>query len=478
MPEAITEISLNKLPPYNLEAEQSVLGACLKSAEAFAKSLEVLGEEEFYKSSHRKIFKAMQELFEANDPIDILALAEVLRKKNDLEAAGGLEYLDILEDFVPTATAVVHHAKIVREKKILRDLIETATEIATTSYGDSEEVDLILDRAEQSIFQISEKRTRRSFFSLKEVVKENFVSIEKLFESPGMVTGVPTGFTDLDHITSGLQPSDLIIIAGRPSMGKTSFALDIARHAALHGDITTALFSLEMSREQLGLRLLCAEARINSSKLRTGYIARQDWPKLTAAAGRLSEANMFIDDSPALSTLDIRARARRLAAEQPLGLLIVDYLQLMHSRSQSESRQLEVSEISRGLKALAKELNVPVVALSQLSRAVENRTDKRPLLSDLRESGSIEQDADVVAFIYRDEVYHPEGEHVGTAEILIRKQRNGPIGDVRLRFENECTRFYNLSSKDEVDAGLPPEAFSEDEVDAGLPPDTFSEEDE
>ncbi len=444
---AVSDLALSKLPPYSMEAEQSVLASCLKSQEAVAKTLEVLGEEDFYKSSHKKIYIAMLDLFEANDPIDVLSLAEKLRKKSELDAVGGMDYLDFLEDFVPTATAVLHHAKIVREKKVLRELIETATQIVTDSYSNAEDVDQILDRAEQSIFQISEKRSNRSFFSLQEVVKSNFVSIEKLVENPGMVTGVSTGFLDLDNLTAGLQPSDLVIIAARPSMGKTSFALDIARHAALHERVPTAIFSLEMSKEQLGLRMLCAEARINSAKLRTGYLAKSDWPKLTQAASRLSEAAMYIDDTPALSSLDIRARARRLAAEQKLGLIIVDYLQLMHGRANTESRQLEVSEISRGLKALAKEVNVPIVALSQLSRGVESRTDKRPLLSDLRESGSIEQDADVVAFIYRDEVYNPEGDQVGIAEILIRKQRNGPIGDVKLHFENDHTRFYNLSGQ-------------------------------
>jgi len=448
MTQAVTDISLSKLPPYNLEAEQSVLGACFKSLEAVAKSLEVVADGDFYKSSNQKIFMAMRDLFEANEPIDVLTVADKLRKKNELEAVGGIDALDFLEGYVPTAQAVVHHAKIVREKKILRDLIETATEIVANSYGDSGDVDLILDRAESAIFQISERKIKRNFYSLKDVVKENFTSIEKLFESPGMVTGVETGFTDLDNMTAGLQPSDLIILAARPSMGKTSFALDIARFAALHGNVPTAFFSLEMSKEQLGMRMLCAEARVNSSKLRTGYIAKSDWPKLTAAAGRLSEAKLFIDDSPALNSLDIRTRTRRLTAEHDLGLIIVDYLQLMQGRGQTESRQLEVSEISRGLKGLAKEINVPILALSQLSRAVESRTDKRPMLSDLRESGAIEQDADVVAFIYRDEVYNPEGDQVGMAEILIRKQRNGPIGDIKLHFESEYTRFYNFSDQD------------------------------
>jgi replicative DNA helicase len=448
MTQAVTDISLSKLPPYNLEAEHSILGACFKSVEAVAKSLEVVADDDFYKSSNQKIFQAIRDLFEVNEPIDVLTVADKLRKKGELEAIGGIDTLDFIEGFVPTGQAVVHHAKIVREKKILRDLIETATEIVTTSYGGSEDADLILDRAESAIFQISERKVKRNFYSLKDVVKENFVAIEKLFESPGMVTGVETGFTDLDNMTAGLQPSDLIILAARPSMGKTSLALDIARFAALHGNVPTAFFSLEMSKEQLGMRMLCAEARVNSSKLRTGYIAKSDWPKLTAAAGRLSEAKLFIDDSPALNSLDVRTRTRRLAAEHDIGLIIIDYLQLMQGRGGTESRQLEVSEISRGLKGLAKEINVPIIALSQLSRAVESRTDKRPMLSDLRESGAIEQDADVVAFIYRDEVYNPDGDDLGTAEILIRKQRNGPIGEVKLHFEHEYTRFYNFSDKD------------------------------
>ena len=450
MAQAVSQISLDKLPPYNLEAEQSVIGACFKAEDALSKALEVLSEEDFYKASHRTIFRNMRALFEINQPIDMLSLADRMRQNNELESSGGINYLSQLEDFVPTATAVPHHAKLVRDKKILRDLITTATEIVTNSYNESDGAEEILDLAEKSIFEISEKRTRRSFFSLNEVVKENFKSIEKLIDQPGMVTGVPTGFSDFDNKTSGLQPSDLIIIAARPSMGKTSFALDIARYASLHANISTAMFSLEMSKGQLGMRMLCAEARVNSSKLRTGYLASSDWPRLSNAGEKLANAKMFIDDSGALSLLDVRARARRLKAEEPsLGLIIIDYLQLMQSRGKTESRQLEVSEISRGLKSLAKEINVPVVALSQLSRAVESRTDKRPMLSDLRESGSIEQDADVVAFIYRDEVYNPDTPDAGLAEILIRKQRNGPIGDVRLQFENQYTRFYNLASGEE-----------------------------
>jgi replicative DNA helicase len=458
MADALTEISLNKLPPYNKEAEQSVLGSCLHSGDAIAKALEVLSEEDFYKAANKKIFVVMREQFEANEPIDVLALADRLRKKDELDNVGGLEYLSLLEDYVPTATAVSHHAKILREKKILRDLIQTATDIVSNSYSDRDDVDTLLDKAEQSIFEISEKRTKASFFKLPDIIRENVSNLEKLSMKPGMVTGVSSGFTDLDNLTAGFQPSDLIILAARPSMGKTSFALDIARYVSLHEKIPTAMFSLEMSKQQLGVRLLCSQARVDSSKVRTGYLAKSDWPKLHEAGSKLSEAKMFIDDSAALSVLDVRARARRLAAEQPLGLIIIDYLQLMQGRGGTESRQLEVSDISRGLKALAKEINVPIIALSQLSRAVESRTDKRPMLSDLRESGSIEQDADVVMFIYRDVVYNPETDDPGKTEILIRKQRNGPIGDIRLHFENQFTRFFDRAERNDA----PPEGNSPD----------------
>ncbi len=349
MPESVAQIALNKLPPYNLEAEQSVLGACLKSNEAFARGLEILSEDDFYKSSHQKIFSSLRRLFEENIPIDILTLTERLRQDKGLDETGGLEYLRFLEDAVPTASAITHHAQIVKQKKILRDLIQTANDIVSNSYNEFESVEEILDKAEKSIFEISDKRTSRNFAGISEVVKQNIHSVVKLSQAPGVVTGVATGFLDLDRLTTGLQPTDLIILAGRPSMGKTSFALDIARHAALHAKAGTAIFSLEMSKEQLVNRMLCAEARVDSNKLRTGYLAKSDWPKIHNAGGRLAEANIFIDDSGSLSGLEIRARARRLAAEHPLGLIIVDYLQLMHSPGSKDNRQLEISEISRGL---------------------------------------------------------------------------------------------------------------------------------
>ena len=448
MADALNDVGFKKLLPHSVEAERYVLGACLKSKDVFAKALETLEGEDFYKNSSKKIFAAMSNLFESSEEIDILTLSERLRKDGDLEVVGGMDFLDHLDDLAPTSGALTHHVNIVRDKRVLRDLINSATNIVNQGYEDSEEVQVLLDKAETSIFQISEKKSKRTFFTIKEVLNESFESIEKLFERPGLVTGVETGFVDLDRITSGLQPSDLIIIAGRPSMGKTSLALDIARFAALRRNIPTAIFSLEMSKEQLGLRLLCSEARVDSQKVRTGFLGKLDWPKLTEAGSKLSEAPIFIDDTPAVSSLDVRAKARRLYAEHKIGLIVIDYLQLMHSTKNSETRQLEISEISRGIKALAKELNVPIIALSQLSRGVENRTDKRPLLSDLRESGSIEQDADVVIFIYRDEVYNPDGGQEGKAEILIRKQRNGPIGDAHIAFLKDYTRFENLEEGD------------------------------
>lgn len=457
MADALNEIGLKKLLPHSVEAERYVLGACLKSNDVFARALETLEGEDFYKISSKKIFAAMSDLFEASEEIDILTLSERLRKNGDLETVGGMDFLDYLDDLAPTSGALTHHAKIVRDKRVLRDLINSATDIVNQGYDDSEDVETLLDQAETSIFEISEKKSKRTFFPIKEVLNKSIEAIEKLFERPGLVTGVETGFVDLDRMTSGFQPSDLIILAARPSMGKTSFALDIARFAAANRSIPTAIFSLEMSKEQLGLRMLCSEARVDSSKVRTGYLGKNDWPKLTQAGSKLAEAPIFIDDTAAVSVLDVRAKARRLYSEHKVGLIIIDYLQLMHSSKHSESRQLEISEISRGLKALAKELNVPIVALSQLSRAVESRTDKKPLLSDLRESGSIEQDADVVMFIYRDEVYNEEAEE-GRAEILIRKQRNGPIGEANLAFIKEYTRFENLEERD-----MPPEMIEADD---------------
>ena len=393
------DLSLQKVPPQNLEAEQTVLGAILLENAALNKVLEILTREDFYRESHRKIFRAILDLSDQNEAIDAITLTDYLRRKSSLESVGGATYISELLNCTPTAANVRHHAKIVREKALLRNLITIATEIVTEAYDERDNIDDLLDQAEHKIFAISDRRPGSSFVNMKEAVKQGFDLIERLYEKKELVTGVSTGFTDLNKLTAGYQPSDLIIIAGRPSMGKTAFALCTAQHVAIEQRGTVAIFSLEMSKEQLVLRMLCAEARVDAQKLRTGFLSREDWEKLTRSAGRLSEASIFIDDSASSSILEIRAKARRLKAEHDLNLVIVDYLQLVRGSGDAENREKEISEISRSLKALAKELRVPVVALSQLSRAVESRTERRPILADLRESGAIEQDADVVVFI-------------------------------------------------------------------------------
>ena len=360
---------------------------------------------------------------------------------------GGIEYLNFLVNSVPTAANIAYYAKIIKEKSILRKLINRATEIINLGFGDAGDVDESLDRAERLIFEISEDRVRPSFFPIKDIIKASFKTIENLYEKKQLITGVPTGFTKLDDLTSGLQPSDLIIVAGRPSMGKTALALNITNNAAIEGGIPSAIFSLEMAKEQLALRLLCSEAKVDAHRLRGGFLSETDWPKLTRAAGSLSEAPIFIDDTPGLTVLEMRAKSRRLKAEHNLGLVVVDYLQLMRGRANSETREQEISDISRSLKALAKELRLPVIALSQLNRKVEDRGDRRPQLADLRESGAIEQDADVIIFLYRDEVYNrsEDNPHKGKAEIIVGKQRNGPTDKFELAFLDKYTCFENLS---------------------------------
>ncbi|MBI3610031.1 MAG: replicative DNA helicase [Nitrospirae bacterium] len=436
--------SLNKVPPQNIEAEQAVLGAILIDNASLNKALEIIGPEDFYRDSHRKIFSAVLDLNERNEVVDLITLTDQLRKKNELETVGGAAYLSSIVNSIPTAANIRQHARIIHEKAVLRNLIEVATDIVGQGYDDRARVEELLDYAERSVFGISERKLKPSFVAVKEIIKGSFETIERLYEKKERVTGVATGFTELDDMTSGLQPSDLIVIAGRPSMGKTALALGIAQHLGIEKRGTAAIFSLEMSKEQLVMRMLCSEARVDAHKLRSGYLGRADWPKLTTAAGRLTEARIFIDDTPALSVLEMRAKARRLKAEHGLDLVIVDYLQLMRGRGDADNREQEISEISRSLKALAKELQLPVVAMSQLSRAVENRADRRPVLADLRESGAIEQDSDIVLFIYRDEVYHPSDENKGIADIIIGKQRNGPIGNIQLTFLDKYTRFENL----------------------------------
>jgi replicative DNA helicase len=452
------DIANHKIPPQNLEAEQSVIGGILLENEAISKVLEILIPDDFYRESHRKIFHSMIQLFEKNEPIDLITLTNQLKGANQLEAIGGSVYLSSLVDSIPTAANITYYARIVKEKAILRRLIATATEIVSRGYENEGDVEDLLDQAEKNIFQITESQIKPSFFKIKSLLKESFKTIEKLYESQEIVTGVPSGFTEIDKLTSGFQPSDLIIIAGRPSMGKTAFCLNIAQHIAIEKNVPVALFSLEMSKEQLVLRMLCSEARVDAHRVRGGFLGETDWPKLTRAAGTLSEAPIFIDDTPALSVLELRAKARRIMAEHSLGVVMVDYLQLMRGRGYSgrgrggtESREQEISDISRSLKALAKELHIPVIALSQLNRRVEERQNKRPQLADLRESGAIEQDADVIAFIYRDEVYDrsEDNQNKGIAEVIIGKQRNGPVGDVKLAFIDKYASFENLAWKNE-----------------------------
>ncbi len=452
------ETQTHRLPPQNLEAEMSVLGGVLLENEALNRALEYLTTPDFYRESHRKIFNALILLSEKGEPADLVTLTAVLKDRGELEAVGGSTYLATLVDYVPTAANISYYCKLVKEKSVARKLIEASTEIVTRGYegGDMEE---ILDQAEKAIFEISENRIRPSYFPVRDILKDTFKSIELLYERKELVTGVPTGYTDLDKMTAGLQPSDLVIVAGRPSMGKTAFALNIIEYATTHADkpVPAVIFSLEMSKEQLVQRMLCSLAKVDAGRLRTGHLGESDWPKLTMAAGQLNETQIYIDDTPAISVLELRSKARRLKAEHGLGLIIVDYLQLMRG-SNPESRQQEISEISRSLKALAKELELPVVALSQLNRSLESRTDKRPMMADLRESGAIEQDADVIMFVYREAVYCEdcksrektcEKGHDKDAEIIIGKQRNGPIGTVHLTFRGEFTRFENQAKRDD-----------------------------
>jgi replicative DNA helicase len=435
------------MPPANIDMEQAVLGAILLDNEALPRALEVLQDPDtFYRPIHRRIWEAILELYERNEPVDIMTVAETLKRR---QVDGiGIEYLAELMDASPTAANVRVHAKVVREKAVLRKLITTAGEVVQLAYENAEDVDFLLDQVESMVFDISQNRVTKTLASIKDVVKESMKTIEKLYDSKQLVTGAPTGYKDLDEKTSGLHPSDLIIIAGRPSMGKTAFTMNVAQNlTGEREDAVVAVFSLEMSAEQLVLRMLCSEAKVAGGRIRTGYLSQSDWPKLSAAAGRLHGSKIFIDDSAGATVLDIRAKCRRLRAEQKrLDLIVIDYLQLMSGRGRSESRVLEISEITRSLKQLAKELQTPVIAISQLSRKVEERTDRRPQLSDLRESGSIEQDADLVLFVYREEFYHRDKPDVqNLAEIIIGKQRNGPLGTVKLAFLKDFTRFEDLS---------------------------------
>ena len=451
---AAPERVLDKLPPQNLDAEMSVLGAMLLDREAIGYAIEAITADSFYKEAHAKIYSAVVELFDANQPVDIVTLSEHLGKRKEIEAVGGASYISMLLDAIPSAANIVHYLKIVRDKSLLRKLITGASGIVSRCYDGGEDVNELLDGAERDIFEIAQRRDTQGFVRIGDLIKHSIETVESLYQKKEYVTGVPTGYTDLDTITAGLQPADLIIIAGRPSMGKTSLALNIAEHAAIVAKIPTAIYSLEMAREQLVLRMLCSHARVSAHNVRTGFISeKHDFPKLVNAAGKLAAAPIYIDDSPSISVLEMRAKARRLVAREKIGLVIVDYLQLMRSYSKkSENRQQEISEISRSMKALARELHVPVIVLSQLNREAEQRPGNRPKLSDLRESGAIEQDADVVMLLFREEYYEPDNEEAkGRAEVIIAKQRNGPVGNVKLTFLEECTHFENYTARGDAE---------------------------
>jgi replicative DNA helicase len=433
-----------KTLPHNADAERTVLGAVLVDNAAFNSAAEILSRNDFYRESHRRIFEAMGVLAERSQPIDLVTLRDELVRASALEAVGGASYLASLVDGLPRITSVEQWSRIIKEKAVLRNLIHASNRIAQSCYEAEDEAALILDRAEKAIFDIAEHRIRQGFVGIRDIVKESFRTIDQLSQSKELVTGLPTGFVDLDERTSGLQKGDLIIVAARPAMGKTSFCLNVAQYASMKSGEPVGIFSLEMAKEQLVLRMLCADARVDSHRLRTGNLQEKDWARLAKAYADLSASHIFIDDSATLTPLEMRAKCRRLKAEHGLGLVVIDYMQLVTGSGRVENRQQEIASISRSLKGLAKELSVPVIALSQLSRAPEARTDRRPQLSDLRESGAIEQDADIVMFIFREDEYKPTDENRGVAEIIISKQRNGPTGTVKLAFIKEYTRFENL----------------------------------
>jgi len=437
--------TIERLPPQNLDAEQALLGSMLIEEEAIVQAAELLEEPVFYKDAHRKIFGALLCLYKANTPVDLVTVTEELRKHGLLEEIGGPSYLATLTSVVPTAANAEHYCRIVKQKAILRDLIRASTQIASDCYEGAIDPDVLLDRAETAIFDIASKKLKRDAVAMKDIIKSSIEMIDALYQRKGMITGLPTGFTDLDQQLAGLQASDFIVVAGRPAMGKSSLALCIAEHTALLQKVGVAVFSLEMSKENVVQRLLCSHARINAHNMRSGMLSASDWPNLTKAAGKLSEAPIFIDDSPSLSVLALRAKARRLKSRHNIGLIVLDYLQLMEESAYADNRQQEVSVISRHLKALARELSVPVLAVSQLSRAPERRESFRPRLSDLRESGAIEQDADVVLMLFREDYYNPTEENRGVAEVIIAKQRNGPTGTVKLAFLKDYTRFEPLA---------------------------------
>ncbi len=458
--------TVERIPPYNVEAERAVLGAMLLDKEAIGRALEVIDDTAFYRPAHQKLFRTMIKLYDTSEPVDLTTLSEALAKSGELEEVGGRLFLVSLAEGVATSANVEYHSRIVLEKATLRRMIEASTQIVSSCYDPTADVDELLDQAESKIFAISEVRTKEGFVSLGTILPHTFESIEEYHRQEGAITGLATGFTELDALTGGFQPSDLVVVAGRPSMGKTAFVLTICEQVAVEQQIPVAVFSLEMSKQQIAQRMLCSRARVSWHRMRTGRLANAEWTNLGIAVGPLSDAKIFVDDSPNIGILEMRAKARRLMSQHQIGLLVIDYMQLMHGPRGAESRQQEISIISRSLKGLAKELDIPVVALSQLSRQVETRGgDRRPQLADLRESGAIEQDADVVAFIYRPEMYKidrdKEGRSLeGMAEVIVSKQRNGPTGSVRLTFLKEYARFENMATFPEaVPSGGGPAPF-------------------
>ncbi len=450
------EIDSNlNLQPQSIEAELAVLGAMLSSKDAISKALQWLRSHHFYKESHSKIFLVMSDLFDKGEPIDTISVINKLKKNKQIDNVGGAYFITGLVESVPTAANVESYAKIVLEKFMLRELIRASHELSKDAYNDRQDVGEILDAAEQTIFSITQDRLRGGFMPIEGILHDTFKNLDRIASNPGSVTGVASGLIDLDEITSGFQKGDLVIIAGRPSMGKTALALSVMRNAAIDFKVPVGMFSLEMANHQLAQRLLCAEGRVDSHLVRTGKLPKNQWKNLSLAVGSLAEAEIYLDDTPAITVLELRAKARRLKAEKNLGLIIIDYLQLMQGPRNIESRQQEISNISRSLKALAKELDIPVIALSQLSRAVEQRSDHRPQLSDLRESGAIEQDADVVIFLYRSWVYSREEEDKGKAQAIVAKQRNGPIGTVNLSFIDRFARFESISAFEELESEVP-----------------------
>jgi replicative DNA helicase len=433
-----------KVPPNSLESEESVLGSILIDNDAINYALEKLRPEDFYKPAHAIMFQAMTQLSEKREPIDIITLSNTLRKLNALENIGGIDAITRLASVVPSSANLPYYANIVKERSMKRKVIHEATQIINEAFQEQKDIEEFLDIAENRILSVSNLRVNPSFHKISDIVQDSIKLVEKLYDQKELVTGLATGLSDLDEVTSGFQPSDLVIIAARPSMGKTALALGFASHASIYSQKTIALFSLEMSKEQLVLRMLCSEANVDSGRVKTGHLEDQDFPKLVQAASRIADAQIYIDDTPAISITELRAKCRRLHKEHPLSLIIVDYLQLMRSPAYSNSREQEISDISRSLKALAKELHVPVIALSQLNRSVEARTEKKPVMSDLRESGAIEQDADIIMFIYRDFVYNPNPENRENAELIIGKHRNGPTGTIKMLFKPELTKFMDM----------------------------------